>query len=104
MRIGACFHALVTTSAAVEVEHQQTLRIHQALTQEVIHRYVLQIVQTAAILFETLLGYGLEALAHLREALDHSFKVVATDLHKFNMIERRASRGAKTFLSEQSDL
>src|SRR5690348_10892070 len=54
VRVSAGFHTLIAARAAIKIEDQQTLRVHQALLQEVVDWHTLQVVHAAAIFFDAL--------------------------------------------------
>ena len=102
VRVGAGVHAGVAARAILQIEHQQALRFHQALREELIERHAVHHLQALLILRAALVGDGLQALAHGRETLDHLAEIVVADAHHFDVIERGA-RGGADAAAEQAD-
>ena len=101
---GAGPHALVAARAALEVDDEQILGLHEALAQEVVeldraHRL-------------PLLGVGLQpGLGHLGqprldvgELAQHQVEVLGLDAHRLHVVQRGAGAGAYALAAEQADL
>ena len=85
-----------------EVEHQQALRFHQALREEIIERDALHHRQPLAIHLRALLLNGFELPAHFRELRHHAIEIVGADADELHVIERGAG-GRANVAREQAD-
>jgi len=94
VRISAGAHTLVTSSAPVEVEHQQALRFQKPLVEKRVHRHTLYLRKALAVFCSALAGDSLEAVAHLWKALEHGIEVFDSNTHNLDVIERGAVCGA----------
>jgi hypothetical protein len=86
----ASAYALIAARAAVQVEHEQALRFHQAVCEELIDRQVLHLGEALAILGKAFACDGFQSRPHIGEVLQHEFEVIARDTHDLDVVERRA--------------
>ena len=95
MSVGAGAHALVATRAAFQVEHQQALRFHQSLGEELVHGNVLGPDGAALVLSQPCVRRGLQAVPHVGKPLQHQLKIFGGNTHHLDVVERRAGGGAR---------
>src|SRR5579859_1586078 len=69
--VSASAYASIAARAALEIENQQTLRLHQPLRQKILQRRGFDQRETFAILALALERGGFEAAANLRKLLEH---------------------------------
>src|SRR5258705_7547744 len=102
MSVCASIHTGVAAGALLQVEHQQALRLHQSLCEELIDRHVELRLHALLVLGAALSGNFFETLTHAREKLDHLAEIVARDAQNFDMVKRNACRRAQPS-SEQAN-
>src|SRR5450755_4109365 len=102
VRIGAGSHASVAARAAFQIQYQQTLRLHQTLSQKMIQRHAGGRRQTLLILLLSLPGQNFQAAANLWELLHHLVEFFSVDTNQLHVIQRRAGGGAASS-AQQSD-
>ena len=86
--VRACPYALVASSAAIEVEHQQALRFHEPLCQKRINWHVLDLCKALPILSSAIASDYLETRADLGKALEHEIEVLHPNAYCLHMVER----------------
>ena len=101
VRIGAGAHALIASRAAIQIEHQQTLSLHQSLVQELLHRHILDLNHSLAVGLEVLVRHHLHLLADVGELIEHHPEIVAGDANHLDVIERSAGRHARAVQQER---
>jgi len=94
MGVRAGAHTLIAPGAAVEIENQQALCLHQALIEELIDGNVGGLGHAQAILFHVLGGGLFELAANFREAVEHELEIFAGDADYLDVIQRTAGRDA----------
>src|SRR2546430_3029047 len=100
VRRGAGLHAQVAARAAVEVEEEEALGLHQALTQEVLEVDVGGVRLDLDVLPRATLGLGEQVLGDLGEALEHQPEVIGRDPHDLDVVNRRAGGAPRRVLDE----
>jgi hypothetical protein len=103
VRVGASVHALIAAGAALQVEHEQTLSLHEAVGQELIDWQSLKLSSSAAIFGNTLVSDGLEFRPYVGETIEHEFKIRASNADDFDVIEGCTGGGSRAS-GEQGDL
>src|SRR5712671_6425345 len=88
MSVGASIHTGVAAGALLQVEHQQALRFHQSLREELIDGHVELRLHALLVLGAAFSGNFFETLTHAREKFDHLAEIVARDAQDFDMVER----------------
>jgi hypothetical protein len=98
VRIGASFHTLIAACAAIQIENQKALRIHQTLAQKVVDRDILQVMQSTAVLFDALVRNGFQTYTHPWETCEHLAEIVAPNAHELHVVERGTGSGPNPFV------
>ena len=103
MRVGAGAHALIAARAAFEIEHEQALRFHQTLGEELVDGQRVNLHGALAVGGDAFVGDGFERWRTSGNCSSMSCKVIGADAHDFDVIESGAGRGARAS-GEKRDL
>src|SRR4051812_32907989 len=98
--VGTSLHALITTRAAIQIQHQQALRLHQPLCEELINGDGADLPEALMVFLQPKFGGFAYACVNLGEFPQHLVEVFPRYAHHLYVVERRASRGANAAAEE----
>src|SRR2546428_383895 len=104
VRVGARLHAEVTARAALEVDEQEVLRLHEPLRDEVVDGHRPDGLDALLIRLQPRVRDLAQPLAHLRIALDDLLELLDADPHELDVVERGAGGRAQAAGPEEPDL
>src|SRR5580658_1201187 len=84
--IRASAHALIAASTTIEVENEQALRFHQALTQELVHGNIGDLGDSLPVLLPMIRRFRFQLPPDFREAVEHKLEIVSGNAHHLHMI------------------
>ncbi len=103
VRVRAGADAEIAAGAALEIDEEQVLRLHQPLREKVRDRHRADLLVTLLVLGQEAGGDLLQLGPDLGKALQHRVEVLAADLDDLHVIERAAGRRANAG-AQQPDL
>ena len=84
------------SACTLQVEHQQALRFHQALGEELVDRQRLGAGWRAAVLRDALVAQSIPRPSRTSgKRVEHQVEIVAGDADDLDVVERGAGRGAQ---------
>ena len=83
-------NARIAARATLEIENQQTLRLHQPLREKILQRRGFDEREAFAIFALALERDGFEAVPNLGKLAEHEVKILRRNANDFDVVERRA--------------